>query len=64
MAHQAALDERKYHVKWKKRWNGAPYIADEGWGLKYSKLSEDEYFEKLYSEKRNETKNYSKLNND
>ena len=48
LAHQKALDDNKYQIDWGRRWDGTPYIKNEGWGLKYSKLSKDEYFKELY----------------
>lgn len=44
-------DDRKWNIKWKHTWSGKPYIADSGWGTKYSKKSELDYFNELNKKK-------------
>ena len=49
-----SVKDSKWQVKWGYRWNGTPYIKDQGWGTKYSKLSKLEYFTKLNEERKNQ----------
>lgn len=52
--HKDFINDRKYKIKWKHKWNGEPYISDQGWGNNYSKLSEDEYFIRLNARRKEE----------
>jgi len=47
LSHKRESKKATWCVKWGYRWNGTPYIKDEGWGPDYSKLSKEEYFNNL-----------------
>ena len=45
--HKDFINDRKFRIKLGYRWNGTPYQKDAGWGTKFDKRSEDEYFVEL-----------------
>lgn len=45
--HKDFISDRKKKIEWGYRWDGTPYIKNQGWGNNHSKLDEDEYFIRL-----------------
>ena len=43
-----------YNVKWGYKWYGKPYIKKQGYGINYSQLSKEEYFNELVAKRENE----------